>query len=277
MTQRLKLGEIMLRAGAIDEMQLVSALAEQQKWGSRLGLVLVRLGFATEQEIVQAVASQLGVPVATLDGKKIPEEVLDLVPYDYADAHTCLPLFMKEEEGVETLYLATDDPSNLDVLDDLGFRTGLRVKAVVVATSEISSAIDRFYRKVDSGAESGEVGSSYFGTLTELVPTDADDGFDVFSFVGPTGKSAFELEDGGDVPLKSVGNEKAAGGALDASAQENVQPASNTNQVEDGSTRKILHALTQILIEKDLVSREEIFYRVKALAEREREEQKEES
>lgn len=267
----------MLRAGAIDEMQLVSALAEQQKWGSRLGLVLVRLGFATEQEIVQAVASQLGVPVATLDGKKIPESVLDLVPYDYADAHTCLPLFMKEEEGVETLYLATDDPSNLDVLDDLGFRTGLVVKPVVVATSEISAAIDRFYRHIDRPEDSADDGSPYFGSLTELVPSDGDDGFDVFSFVGPTGRSVFEGEANGEASLYSTGTENAEAGGSRASRSEAPASTAEADPADDGSTRRILHALTQVLIEKELVTREEIFYRVKALAEREEEEQKQDS
>ena len=83
------------------------------------------------------IAGQLDLPVATLDGKKIPRRVLDLVPYDYADDHTCLPLFLKEEEGMETLYVGMHDPSNLDVLDDLAFRTGMRVKPVVIAASEI--------------------------------------------------------------------------------------------------------------------------------------------
>lgn len=287
----------MLRAGVIDEMELQSALGEQKKWGSRLGLVLIRLGYATEQQIVQAVASQLSVPVATLDGKKIPEKVLGLVPYDYADAHTCLPLFMKEEEGVETLYLAMDDPSNLDVLDDLGFRTGLRVKPVVVATSEISAAIDRFYRHIERKVEASDDRSAYFGTTTELVPSEGDDGFDVFSFVGPsdrlTQKDSADDEDSsirnlGGHAGNSQGSRPPVGALTHQPAKqssdqpttksvENLEAPATESRVDENSTRRILHALTQIMIEKGLVTREEIFYRVQSLAAREEEDRKEES
>lgn len=64
---RLKLGEIVLRAGVIDQLQLDSALGEQRKWGGRLGIFLVKLGYVTEEDLVNAVASQLNLPVATRD------------------------------------------------------------------------------------------------------------------------------------------------------------------------------------------------------------------
>jgi hypothetical protein len=60
------------------------------------------------------------------------------------------------------------------------------VKLVVVATSEISGAMDQLYRKIEDAKEVEEDPSRYFGTTTELVPSEGADGFDVFSFVGPS-------------------------------------------------------------------------------------------
>ena len=43
-----KLGELLIEAGLIDEMQLKSALSYQKEWGGRLGAVLIRKGFVQE-------------------------------------------------------------------------------------------------------------------------------------------------------------------------------------------------------------------------------------
>ncbi len=230
MAVRMKLGEIVLRAGIIDELQLKTALGEQQKWGSRLGLVLVRLGYVTEGDLVQALAGQLDLPVATLDGKKIPEVVLDLVPYEYADDHTCLPLFLKNEEGVDTLYIGMDDPSNLEVLDDLAFRTGMRVKPVVVATSEICEAIDRFYRRLDP---SSRPSAKTRGSALEVASRDTN----------PFGG---QEEDTGTVDSESLDS-----------------PAPTTPS--EPSARLILHALSQIMIEKGVMTRDEFQQRIAML------------
>ena len=63
---------------------------------------------------------------------------------------------------------------------------------MVVATSEISGAMDPLYRKIEDAKEVEEDQSRYFGTTTALVPSEGDDGFDVFSFVGPSDRKHFE-------------------------------------------------------------------------------------
>ncbi len=232
----MKLGEIAQRAGLIDEMQLNAALGEQKKWGGRLGLVLIRMGYVTENDLVQALAGQLDLPVATLDGKKIPQSVLDLVPYEYADDHTCLPLFLKNEEGVDTLYIAMDDPSNLAVLDDLAFRTGMRVKPVVVATSEICEAIDRFYRNLDPSSR-------------------------------PQARPTLELsEDTREEEILGVAsrdtNPFEGDGAESTAAGNDTPPPARS---DEPSTRLVLHALAQIMIEKGVMTRDEFQRRIELL------------
>lgn len=255
MLQRPKLGEIVLRAGIVDALQLEAALGDQKKWGGRLGQTLIKLGFLTEADLVRALASQLNLPVASLDGKKIPKSVLALVPYDFADDHTCLPLFVKEVAGQDTLYLATDDPSNLDLLDDLAFRTGLVVKPVVVAASEICEGIDRFYRDRTAGpkaaADSIPVREWQGAQLVDSRDTTP---FDEESLRNEIAEPQVQPEPEADLDSDT---EIELTGALEKPELD--------SESDEPSTRLILHALTQIMIEKGVMTRDEFYQRVQRL------------
>ncbi len=145
MNDRPKLGEILVTAAIIDEMQLTTALGEQERWGRRLGVTLIKMGMVEEGHLIRALAKQLDLPVASLAGKKIPAEVIALVPARVASEHGVIPLFTKDDGPNGQLYLGMEDPSDLTVLDDLSFRTGMEIRPVMVGPSELGEAIDRFY------------------------------------------------------------------------------------------------------------------------------------
>ena len=58
MPNRPKVGEILLKAGIIDDHQLKCAIGEQSRWGRRIGATLVKLGFVADTKI--AIACKLG-------------------------------------------------------------------------------------------------------------------------------------------------------------------------------------------------------------------------
>ncbi|MEZ4332914.1 MAG: hypothetical protein R3F35_14220 [Myxococcota bacterium] len=145
MRDRPRVGEILLEAGIIDEMQLAAALGEQTRWGRRLGMTLVKLGMVQEGQLVRALARQFDMPVASLAGKKIAPEVIALVPARVAIDHTVIPLFTKKDGPKGQLFLGMEDPSDLGVLDDLAFRTGMAIRPVMVGPTELGEAIDRYY------------------------------------------------------------------------------------------------------------------------------------
>ena len=145
MRDRPKVGEILIQAGVIDELQLASALGEQSRWGRRIGMTLIKLGMVQEGHLVRALARQFDLPVASLAGKKIAPEVIALVPAKVACEHSVIPLFVKKEGHRELLFLGMEEPSDLGVLDDLAFRTGMMIRPVMVGPTEIGEAIDRYY------------------------------------------------------------------------------------------------------------------------------------
>lgn len=154
MPERPKLGELLVMAGAIDQIQLGAALADQRTFGRPLGVTLVRMGFLDEETLVRTLARQLRLPIAWLRGKWVEPDVLELVPAEIALKHRCLPLALIDEGRGKTLHLAMQDPQDLETLDTVRFHVGHNVSPVLTAPSELEEALQRHYEsgQLDGGA-----------------------------------------------------------------------------------------------------------------------------
>ena len=226
---RQKLGEILVSAGIIDEAQLRAALGDQRNWGQPLGMTLVKMGLVDEQDLVRALAAQLQLPVVTLEGKRVQPEVLELVPAEFAEEHLCVPLFVREKGGIETLHLGMEDPCNVQVIDELSFRVGMSIQPVMVSPSELVEAIDRFYRR-DAGAIELEEGRG--GSRAQTAPNVQESLFrEVREEVG-------EL----DTPEPRPKPATAAPAARD----------------DEATHRTILRALCHLLIDKGVIQKDEL-------------------
>ena len=94
MGNTLKVGDLLIHAGVIDELQLKAALAEQEQWGRRIGVTLIKMGLVEENHLIRALAQQLGLPATSLVGRRIAPEVIALVPARVATQHGVIPLFV---------------------------------------------------------------------------------------------------------------------------------------------------------------------------------------
>jgi hypothetical protein len=145
MADRVKLGELLVGAGAINRAQLTAALAEQHKWGLPLGMTLIEMKFIDEETLVRTLARQLKVPLAWMRGKRVKPAVIDLIPAELAREHRYIPLTVREESGGLVLFLGMQDPGDIDALDNVSFRIGWKVKPILVAPSELEEALERYY------------------------------------------------------------------------------------------------------------------------------------
>lgn len=152
MARRLKLGQLLISKGLLDPEQLASALAEQERWGSRLGMTLVRMGYVEEDVLVKMLSRQLQLPVARIAGKRVKPEILERVPVELAEKYRCIPLFTREEAGAELLFVGMDDPSDLKAIDELSFRIEQEVRPVLVAPTELEEALQRNYHRARRAA-----------------------------------------------------------------------------------------------------------------------------
>jgi hypothetical protein len=138
---RKRLGEILIEAGLIDETGLRSALIDQRRYGGPLGRVLVDMKMVHEEDLVQALSKQLAVPLVDLDQIEIPQNVLDLVPADQAEAQAIIPF----AQPMKFLDVAMSDPTNLTIVDELRTRTHLNVRTYLAGPKAIERALHRFY------------------------------------------------------------------------------------------------------------------------------------
>src|SRR6185436_14213437 len=140
----IKLGELLIKANVLQETQLKSALAEQQKWGGKLGDILVRMSLVTEEILVKALSKQLGVQVAPLDSiQGIAPHVKAKVPREKARDMGVIPLQLRDDG--KTLVVAMADPQNVQQMDTLRALTRCRIVSQLAGRTSIARAISRFY------------------------------------------------------------------------------------------------------------------------------------
>ncbi len=148
----IKLGQMLLKGGAISEEQLEEALKTQKSQGGTLGNNLVKMGILTEDEILNYLGTQLNVPVIQLVPEQLSMEVVSIIPADVAHKFNVIAV----ERNGNTLTVAAADPTNIFVLDSIKFVTGLNVKPAIASEGQIKEAMDKFYAPADSAAENIE-------------------------------------------------------------------------------------------------------------------------
>jgi hypothetical protein len=141
--RKLRLGELLVAAGVLDETHLNAALAEQRKWGGELGRVLVDMKIVSEEIMVKALSRQLGLACIDLDRQRLPGSVTKILPVDLCERYGIFPVGMQQERRV--VQVATSDPTNYEALDEVAFRTNMKVEPVVATPSGIDRAIRRYY------------------------------------------------------------------------------------------------------------------------------------
>lgn len=145
MAKRKRFGEILVEAKVVDEQQLVRALEKQKGTGRRLGQVLEEMGVVTERDIAAALARQFGFKtVANIARATFGQELLALFDGDTAMNKLLFPLKI---EGT-TLFLAMVNPLDIETLDNISFKRGLRVIPCVTTPTEIQAAVNRHYFKI---------------------------------------------------------------------------------------------------------------------------------
>ena len=141
----MRLGEMLVKAGEIDEFQLNSALSYQRHWGGQIGSSLVKLGYIGEDDLLRFLSEQLNLTRIDLSRISIPPVVLESVPVEKALEYNIIPVDRKEMNGTIYLLIAMSNPTNLIVIDALQFATGCRVRPALAAHDSIREAIERCY------------------------------------------------------------------------------------------------------------------------------------
>lgn len=158
--KRPKLGNVLVRTGAISQDQLAAALAEQKKSGLPLGETLLRLGYLTEDQFRDALCTQLNIPLVDLDAVTPDRELARLINKAYARRHLVVPV----SRSGSALTLAMDDPTDHAVVEELQLSSGFSIAVVTASRAAIRRAFARLY---DDEPPAEVAGADRVDVLTE--------------------------------------------------------------------------------------------------------------
>jgi type IV pilus assembly protein PilB len=136
-----KIGEMLLKGNLISADQLRGALETQEKTHERIGAILVKAGFIKEEELLAYLGRQFSLPVVDLSKYEINPEVVRLLPEEMVQKHLALPI----NRVGSKMIVAVADPSNMAIIDGIGFKTGYAVELVLASEREITAQINKFF------------------------------------------------------------------------------------------------------------------------------------
>lgn len=147
-----RIGQILVDLGFITDEQLDVILQEQeQQPGALFGKVAEDMQLITDEQLIQGLAEQLGMQTVELSEAQLDPKVLAKVTETMAQLYRIVPV--KFDEANQRLIVATCDPQNLSIQDELRTFLGFDIGMVIATERDIRAAITRYY---DSESESVE-------------------------------------------------------------------------------------------------------------------------
>lgn len=142
--RNIRIGDYLVEANLIDKEQLEKILEAQRESNGtkRFGDVIVELGFISEVKFAQALAGKLKVPYVDLGNIEIDFESVKKIPENIAKKHTVIAI----NTVGKRLTVATDDPINFNILEDVKVLTGMDTVPVLATKSSIMKAIGKHYQ-----------------------------------------------------------------------------------------------------------------------------------
>ena len=132
-----------LERRGVDPMVVHAAVDEAERSGRSVREVLINDRLVTELELTEASADAYGVTSVDLVGYPIDPAAVAKIPLSLVLRHRVLGLALTEDEIV----VGVTDPGDVLAVDDVRAATGLTVRPVVVARSELRKIIDRLRRE----------------------------------------------------------------------------------------------------------------------------------
>ena len=130
----------------LSQQQLEQALFAQRKDGRRLGQLLIELGLVGETKLTQTLSRQLSVPWVSLYHVDFSRSLLNLVPRVVAEKYSLVPIFVRRVRNQgETLYVAMDDPTRDEAIDEVTRASSMPVKPMIACPTDIRAAIRVYY------------------------------------------------------------------------------------------------------------------------------------
>jgi MSHA biogenesis protein MshE len=143
--RKLRIGEVLLDAELITTEQLEQAVEIQKKHGGKLGDILIGAGFITEVEFLRALSNQLNLPFIELQHYSVKPKIIRKLPERIARRFKALVLDYIGEQYLVGLA----DPTDVLAYDEVSHILNAPIRVAIVKGSDLLKIIDQVYRRTE--------------------------------------------------------------------------------------------------------------------------------
>ena len=139
------LGRVLIKMGVLTRENVHECLKiQKQRPGSmRIGQIFLELGLVDQSQLLIALAAQRGMEYVNLNEIDIPADVIEKVPAQTAKAYRVVPI---EYDKVQNeLKVVLDNPDNFRATDDLSKLMGFKVSAKIADSTALDNALTKYY------------------------------------------------------------------------------------------------------------------------------------
>ena len=123
-----RLGDMLVDAGLISTEQLEKALEEQKTRKTKLGETIMALGFIQQETFSNFMSVQMGYKLVSPEElKERDPRAIDMVGETLIRKHKIVP-FGFDPNNINGIKVATSDPTNLGIIDDIQMASGMEVE-----------------------------------------------------------------------------------------------------------------------------------------------------
>jgi len=140
-----KIGNYLVSAGFITEKQLKRVLEVQNNYSGakRFGEIVIELGMLSETEFIRVLSDKLRIPFLDIGNVRINEQAAEKIPEAIARKYTVIGVNIQGGR----LVVATEDPINFNILEDIKITAGMDIFPVFAARSAILKTIEKIYQR----------------------------------------------------------------------------------------------------------------------------------
>lgn len=151
--KNIPIGQYMVNEGIITEEQLQNVLdkkKEENTPGKYFGDYVIELGYVTDIQFGQVLAKKLNVPFIDLNDPEVQVnvEAVKKIPEQLAKKHTIIAIKITGKR----LTVATHDPVNFYIFEDIKVTTGMDVVPVLSTKAGIIKSIGKYYATGNTSA-----------------------------------------------------------------------------------------------------------------------------
>ena len=142
--KKIRIGDLLVEAGAITSDELEEAIAYQKENGGKLGTVLVNQGFISQELLITVLTTQMGIDFIELKACKLDDDILKLVPENLINKYKAIPIGY-DENNPNILKVAMVDPMDLNAIDDIGIATNTQVEPMLAMEEDMNETIGKYF------------------------------------------------------------------------------------------------------------------------------------